>query len=304
MVGYPFDFISPEGKHSKLSYTVGNPMGFYTSWAITTLAHHFVMFIANKNRKTRFKSAKYLLLGDDIVISDKDLANSYSKVISSLGVELSDQKTHISYQYIEFAKRVFTPLGEVSPMSIKGFLEHEKGYSSFFDFLYTNIGRGLTSLKTNLTKCAFKWYNKFRPVRVKFRRVREERIITSLLYYRYSRGYVCDLDLINNDPVTKQLGLSCNQAKVAERLLEQAAVMLYMEDTAKFIGDKQDRFRKAFELATSEPIVLPQGRFRILSPSLEAVQECIYSEILFWFVTIPKISNYIQALRMDTAGET
>jgi len=35
MCGEAFDY-----KGQKITYNVGNPMGFYTSWALTTLAHH------------------------------------------------------------------------------------------------------------------------------------------------------------------------------------------------------------------------------------------------------------------------
>lgn len=40
MVGY--DFSTPSG--SRVKYSVGNPMGFYSSWASFALAHHFIMF--------------------------------------------------------------------------------------------------------------------------------------------------------------------------------------------------------------------------------------------------------------------
>lgn len=39
MVGYPFDI---EGK--KVSYSVGNPMGFYSSWASFAVAHHYIFY--------------------------------------------------------------------------------------------------------------------------------------------------------------------------------------------------------------------------------------------------------------------
>lgn len=43
MVGYPFKF--PQ-KDLTLSYSVGNPMGFYSSWASFALAHHFILYVA------------------------------------------------------------------------------------------------------------------------------------------------------------------------------------------------------------------------------------------------------------------
>jgi hypothetical protein len=31
MIGYPFDYKAPDGAVTKVSYGVGNPMGFYSS---------------------------------------------------------------------------------------------------------------------------------------------------------------------------------------------------------------------------------------------------------------------------------
>lgn len=40
MVGYPFK--APDG--SEVRYSVGNPMGAYSSWNSFALAHHFVVY--------------------------------------------------------------------------------------------------------------------------------------------------------------------------------------------------------------------------------------------------------------------
>jgi hypothetical protein len=48
---------------------------------------------------------QYILLGDDIVIKNDKVAKRYIKVISSLGVEVSLNKTHVSKDTYEFAKR-------------------------------------------------------------------------------------------------------------------------------------------------------------------------------------------------------
>jgi hypothetical protein len=46
-----------------------------------------------------------MILGDDIVIKNDAVAKAYIKVIKGLGVELSLQKTHVSDDTYEFAKR-------------------------------------------------------------------------------------------------------------------------------------------------------------------------------------------------------
>jgi len=44
-------------------------------------------------------------LGDDIVIKDNDVAARYREIMEALGVEISVQKTHVSKDTYEFAKR-------------------------------------------------------------------------------------------------------------------------------------------------------------------------------------------------------
>jgi hypothetical protein len=46
-----------------------------------------------------------MILGDDIVIKNDAVAKTYIDVINRLGVELSLQKTHVSSDTYEFAKR-------------------------------------------------------------------------------------------------------------------------------------------------------------------------------------------------------
>lgn len=58
------DFHTPT---STVRYSVGQPMGFYSSWAIFALTHHaFVEFAAHRKGFQSFRD--YSLLGDDIVI--------------------------------------------------------------------------------------------------------------------------------------------------------------------------------------------------------------------------------------------
>jgi hypothetical protein len=100
MVGYPFS--SAEGD---VSYGAGNPMGAYSSWSSFALAHHFVVFVACVDSGIEWSTARYVLLGDDILIGDRTLANAYRSVISSLWVVIQQQKTFESGTTHEFAKR-------------------------------------------------------------------------------------------------------------------------------------------------------------------------------------------------------
>jgi len=66
-----------------------------------------VVFIAGLRAGLKPKAIKrcYMLLGDDIVIHHDEVARQYRNIISSLGVEISKVKTHISCDSFEFAKR-------------------------------------------------------------------------------------------------------------------------------------------------------------------------------------------------------
>jgi hypothetical protein len=46
-----------------------------------------------------------MILGDDIVIKNDKVAKTYIKVMQGLGVDISTNKTHVSSDTYEFAKR-------------------------------------------------------------------------------------------------------------------------------------------------------------------------------------------------------
>lgn len=111
MVGYPF--TTPSGK--EVSYSVGNPMGFYSSWGSFALAHHFVVFWCCQDLGIPWGRAKYVMLGDDILIGDPRLGELYQSRILSLGIGISASKSYVSTEICEFAKRYLYLGKEVSP---------------------------------------------------------------------------------------------------------------------------------------------------------------------------------------------
>jgi len=118
MVGYPFD-----SNEDKIYYSVGNPMGFYSSWASFAVGHHFILYYLCRKMGINWREAPYALLGDDIVIKDKSLSDKYKEVMRVLGVEVSELKTHESCYFFEFAKRLFYKSKEVSPFPISALQE-------------------------------------------------------------------------------------------------------------------------------------------------------------------------------------
>jgi len=98
--GYEFD-----SKVGKLNYSVGQPMGAYSSWALLSLSHHLIVNVAMMRSESH--QSQYMLLGDDLVISGTEFASSYKEIVHDLGMEISEQKTIESKDSFEFAKRFY-----------------------------------------------------------------------------------------------------------------------------------------------------------------------------------------------------
>lgn len=154
------EFLTPDGE-STVKYSVGQPMGGYSSWAAFSLCHHFVVqFCAWKHNLYPFTN--YILLGDDIVIKNTKVAKEYMKVMRRLGVEISPTKTHVSKDTYEFAKRWIrvrdNKFFELSPMPIKGIYANMHNpfivYTVLFDYFFTkgNLCVHRESLKLSIVR--------------------------------------------------------------------------------------------------------------------------------------------------------
>jgi len=137
MVGLPF---SLEGK--SITYRAGQPMGAHSSWAVFALCHHVVVQAAAKLELGRYAVADdYRLLGDDIVLVGDAFAKRYISLMSELGVEINDSKTHSSERMFEFAKRLIVDRIEVSAYPLDGLVRSSKFYL-LASFLVEQVGRG------------------------------------------------------------------------------------------------------------------------------------------------------------------
>jgi len=106
-----------------LRYSVGQPMGAYSSWAVFTITHHLVVhYAAHLCGIEDFKD--YILLGDDIVIKNNRVANKYITLMTRWGVDISPTKTHVSYDTYEFAKRWIKNGKEISGVPLKGLFQN------------------------------------------------------------------------------------------------------------------------------------------------------------------------------------
>nr|QDH88298.1 MAG: RNA-dependent RNA polymerase [Mitovirus sp.] len=108
------------GDLRSVEYATGQPMGAYSSWAMLAFTHHaIVQWAALRAGVITCGSnwfSDYALLGDDIVIANKLVADEYAKLMTALGVEIGLHKSLISVRglALEFAKRFFLNGGDAS----------------------------------------------------------------------------------------------------------------------------------------------------------------------------------------------
>jgi hypothetical protein len=106
---------------SYVKYAVGQPMGAYSSWAMLALTHHALVQFAAWRVGHRSWFTWYAVLGDDIVICDRDVASAYVALMTELGVKIGFHKSIISSNSsLEFAKRFYYKGKEVTPLSLAG----------------------------------------------------------------------------------------------------------------------------------------------------------------------------------------
>jgi hypothetical protein len=78
-------------------------MGAYSSWAMLAITHHtIVRYSALRVGVKNFTD--YAILGDDIVIRNSRVAESYRIIMDILGVTINPSKSLISKDFAEFAK--------------------------------------------------------------------------------------------------------------------------------------------------------------------------------------------------------
>lgn len=137
MVSEPFDYNGVS-----IRYGRGNPMGAYSSWALFALAHHFVVYLSCRAARVDFASARYFLLGDDILIGDPRVAEHYFRFLSFLGVEYSKQKTYVSKHMFELAKRIGYRGKEVTGFPVSSLIDNSGSVSRGLSTLRGEAGKG------------------------------------------------------------------------------------------------------------------------------------------------------------------
>jgi hypothetical protein len=96
-------------------------MGAYSSWAMLALVHHLIVQNAAFEAGKRGWFEAYAILGDDVVIANREVARQYRAIMKGLGVRLSGPKTLVGRGSCEFAKRFFLKGKDTSPVSLLEF---------------------------------------------------------------------------------------------------------------------------------------------------------------------------------------
>lgn len=105
---------------SHVNYSVGQPMGMYSSWPGLAITNHVLVRLSGV-RAGIDKFCDYFVLGDDLVIFNPKVASEYIKICQHLGISTKDEdsihpkQTHT----LEVAKRLFRRGVEVSPLPFR-----------------------------------------------------------------------------------------------------------------------------------------------------------------------------------------
>ncbi|QTY21822.1 RNA-dependent RNA polymerase [Botryosphaeria dothidea mitovirus 3] len=198
MVGFPFVFRQKGQPEKSISYSVGNPMGFYSSWASFSLCHHYIVYYCCRMLNKDWSSLPYCLLGDDIVIGDKEVGELYLKVIGSLGVKVSMAKTHRSKTTLEFAKRWIHNGQEITPFPISAMKEASRSVTSMTTLLLTEKVQKGWAFQEDVDSMVRYFFGTFRslPSRVTKKKAEESYVagnILQVIWGTLPAGEACNL---------------------------------------------------------------------------------------------------------------
>jgi len=102
-----------------------------------------VQVAARRAGKLDFKA--YALLGDDLVIADKAVADVYLSLARDLGIEINLFKSLVSETAVsEFAKRIFRDGDDLSPLPPKLVLSLLRGLRNLPNVVRDMVSRGLS----------------------------------------------------------------------------------------------------------------------------------------------------------------
>lgn len=227
----------------EIKYTVGQPMGIYSSWAVFALTHHFIIqYCAWINGYKSFD--KYRVLGDDVAIWDEKVAVEYEKLILSFNVDISYAKSIIPNKTsrkpakAEFAKRLALEGKEFTPVSPELSRTSWKNLGEFPLFLTWLDSRGYDLKKIPVSKLFSVG---------KFSIYQKKLIVVILFFWGLVRDPLWDL--------THYQSFQLENTKFEINFIRRNR----MEDQDEAITEAVDNFRADIEKVSSDFRNLPKG---------------------------------------------
>jgi len=142
-------------------YAVGQPMGALSSWALLALTHHaLVQLAAYEVHKSSGWFLNYAILGDDVVIADRAVAQRYLSIMKEIGVDISLAKSLVSNtSSLEFAKRTWVGGRDCSPVSLAEMLVALRSLGALGELVAKNMKFGVIRISSVARFCGFGFRN-------------------------------------------------------------------------------------------------------------------------------------------------
>jgi hypothetical protein len=128
-----------------LQWKRGQPLGLYPSFGTFTLTHGILLWYLNGSKHDN----KFFVVGDDVVILDEELYQSYIKFLQEMDCPYSNDKSIVSNKLCEFAGKIVT-----STQVLPQFKWREISNDNFLD-ICRQLGRRSRSLLSNRQKRVF-----------------------------------------------------------------------------------------------------------------------------------------------------
>jgi hypothetical protein len=304
MIKFPFDYNGTVKK-----YLVGNPMGAYSSWSSFAVAHHYVVYYCCKRTGTDWKSLKYSLLGDDIVIANKEVAEMYLRVIRDLGVDVSPSKTHVSTTTYEFAKRWIHKGDEITPFPLSSLKENDRRYYTFVNLLIEVREKGWL-LSCSIPEAIDTYYTFVKKFPSRMRKKLSLKVIVSEVMMYIMNGTLSANEGLNS--LIRQFGYRIPELTLeeCENVLSNIAVEMFADSNPQNVPiSERSRQKPLGLLAENFLLYITSEEFEKVSNAM-FVDPCIVPESIPLLAIYGQIEeNYLELCkrvrRVDTihAGE-
>jgi len=120
-------------------YSVGQPMGAYSSFASLALTHHVIVRVAAIQAGVNPSKLLYAVLGDDGALAHEKVAKYYRNIFDQLGMKINAIKG-FDGTVLEFAKQLWTVNGyNISPLGAKNILLFMRNVEFLPSILYELI---------------------------------------------------------------------------------------------------------------------------------------------------------------------